>query len=343
MMTVTAILSSCNKEMAVTEEVKQTQAPVEETEISFQLYNPNDLKTKGIQSFDENSIKTLLICLFRPDGSLDVIREFSDVKVDTKIFTRCEVGANRNIYAIANWIPQTPITKESDIQTALTHLSDNDQSKTVMAGVLKNEAIVYNGTYTIPIKHIAIKISLTGIKNSLEPFNLKGKSIVVKSLSIINVPIVAPLFLEDWTAKNGNKPFSPSEWWNKGNWGSTADINRYTHDIINVTLKAGETYSKVHTFYTYANPIIDKTERLDLMTWTPRQTRIVAEVSIGADTYYYSKKLVDPEANTHYMFGNFVITRKGSNNPDLTIDNSFISSKVKIVDWNVINGGDINM
>ncbi len=336
-----AVLSSCNKDI-ISQEAEQL-IPTGKATISLNLSSEGNALTRSLSAFDEQKISSLLVCFFRKDKSLDVIHEFKDVLPKTELQVKCEAGPNRSIYAIANWMPETPIKNESDLLQRITQLTDNSAKKIVMTGGLKNQTITNGQKFNVRLRRTIAKVTIANIANALEPMNLKGKDLVIKSISLINVPITSPLFPSEW-ASNG-KPYGPTEptaWCNKMKYENDPSTRIYTHDDINETIHAGESHSKLHTFYMCANHFTDNGTP-DPVKWSPRQTKLVVEASIDSSIYYYSVILKSVEANFHHNIKNLIITRKGSTQPDIPVENTIVNPSVEIEPWGEHNYGEIRI
>jgi hypothetical protein len=85
--------------------------------------------------------------------------------------------------------------------------------------------------------------------------------------------------------------------------------------------------------YCYPNPTTADSQS---GTWSARHTRMVIEVLLGSETFYYPVTLPVLEPGKSYEIENLTITRKGSSNPDQPISLSDATFEISVKPWTVV-------
>ena len=85
--------------------------------------------------------------------------------------------------------------------------------------------------------------------------------------------------------------------------------------------------------YCYPNPTVADSQAT---TWSARHTRMVIEVLLGSETFYYPITMPVLEPGKSYEIENLTITRKGSNNPDQPISLSDATFEISVKEWTVV-------
>ena len=84
-----------------------------------------------------------------------------------------------------------------------------------------------------------------------------------------------------------------------------------------------------YCFYTYPNSDISS------------PVRLVAEIAIGSDTWYYPVTIPAVLANNRYIVSNLKITRIGVDDPDQKIDYADGGISIEVKSWEDINVGEV--
>lgn len=318
-------LSGCTKENKETapENGRKEKATLE---IRLVTTEGNPTRSTG-KNWKDAQITDLYIYVFNGDGSLDAYEEVED---PDQIQLDCTVGDNKTICAVANHNPGN-VAGKAELEQKTSSLTDNDTGQFVMTG--KNEGCsIAAGTTSVEVRisRHAAKISIDKLTNELKDLNLKTKPIVLKRISVINAATGKyPLF---------GGTYTPTDWCNKMKFVNGSETDSFTSDdLSNTKIALSASYFTPHTFYCYPNPTDSDSNGA---TWSPRKTRLVIETEIGEKTYYYPLTLEKVEANTHYHFKSLTITRKGSDSPDIPVNDEQAGFQLVVEPWEESDMGD---
>lgn len=276
----------------------------------------------------DDGLSSLRVYVFNADKSVDA---FAQAENASSLSVTCTPGSGKSIYALANFKPTGNISDEDDMLAETSSLEDNNKGAFVMSGKLQNETIVSSGSITIPLSRSAAKISIEKIANNLEEELYHGADLTINGIYVIN-------------AATGNYPlfsntYSPESWANKSKY-VASEYDKYLYDSVSKTVSNKGAHNTTHTFYVYPNETVSDANN---GMWSPRKSRLVVEVSLLGETYYYPLTLNEVLPNTHYKFTSLSITRKGSLSPDEPVSTTDASFSVEITDWNETDMGDMEI
>lgn len=282
------------------------------TKVHFAVF---DDATKSIATSIENTINTLQFFVFGADGSLEV-KSGSKYAVSSADVL-CTQG-EKKVVAVVN-APDLPnIRAYDDFYELNSNLSENRKNRLVMVG---------DTTITVSLtepESVAIKVTRLGVRVGLRSISNKlanKASMIIKNVYLINAA--------------GNRTYlgggAPTVWYNKrGNQNDIPEVLTYSLDG-QLTLDYNSSREFSYNFaYCYPNPVATDTSAKG--DWTERFTRAVLEAQIGGVTYYYPISLPGLKTNTAYTIS-LVVTRLGSDDPDVPVTTNEISYTLDIVDW----------
>ena len=160
---------------------------------------------------------------------------------------------------------------------------------------------------TIDVSRLTARVELQKITNALELEAYKGLEMTLKRVYLINAVGERTVAGEYENAK----------WYNLGKFVSGDCDGLLLEEEEHQIQSEGSNLD--YSFYTYPN------------SDSSSPVRLVAEIAIGSDIWYYPVTIPTVLANTRYIVSNLKITRIGVDDPDQAIDfaNSGVSIEVK--------------
>lgn len=318
-----SVLASCSK--TVDEEMPQQEEKTVRLNVGVTC---GQTKVTGDPTDDQ--IKTIQVWSFNESLSVDgyaMIRDTKEITIDVPPGTK-------TIEVLVN-APQMPdIGKYDDLKSRVSDLRHNLANSMVMEGYVTKQNVTEDYSLTVPVRRLASRITLLTVKNDMEYLAHQKLEVKLLRAYLINVP--CGMKFTDAFDANFTREI-PDRWGNKMCYNEEDALAGLTLcDLSRSVLPYGNTYSKVHYMYSYANPT---TEDSSSKTWGSRRTRLVVETQIGSDIYYYPVTLPVLEQNTEYQV-NLTITRPGSKDPDVPYADYSAIATVNVVDWE--ESDDIN-
>lgn len=268
-------------------------------------------KTAGVPS-GENAINDLQILVFDSKGRLETYKRGSG---NTMSMT-CTTGEKR-IAAFVNSPGQTSVLRENELASLVTDLADNSTGGLVMAG---ETSVVLSAScnVNINVSRMAARVRISKIENAMALAQHRKMQFEVKAVYLVNVA--------------GDKAFfsdsEPAVWYNKSSHDAGAPAFLYD-SVQSGKVAAGGAYTGSHYFYCYPNHTATDTSD---KTWCARKTRLVVEVALDGEIYYYPITLNAVEGNTTYSY-ELKITRPGSMSPDMPVEDAVVEVTVKVENW----------
>lgn len=270
-------------------------------------------KSTTITAENEAAVNKLQVLVFSSNGTLDA---YAKVENQDSLSLECLSG-QKSIYAIVNGPDLDYIKYKDDLLTLPSYLSDNYTDSFVMWGT-KTMTLSKSTSVSIPISRIVSKVTLSKITRDMSSTPaFRDSDLVIENIYMINVP--------------GNFYLSgdvPSIWCNPSF--NNYSCKDFLVDKVATALPDGESLDQKHTFYVYPNLTEKDT---DSSSWSPRHTRLVVEVKLDGEVYYYPVTLPEIESNKVYNISELVLTRPGVDTPDLIISKSEVDAALSISEW----------
>lgn len=327
---VVAAILSCNKHDG--ESVESGDSSQEQSDSVTLSISVSNAYTKSTADWYDDEISSLSAYIFDADGALAASGTVSKA---TSLDVTCTTGSGKTIYVIANKT-LSAINTLSDILTATSSLTDNTSSSFVMSGSLLDTEIQSSSSFNIPISRAAAKVSIDDVINEMSDPAYQDVTFTVTGIYLLNAPIGDYLFC----SADSLAYASDISWGNKGKYDS--NYSTYLTDTVGKEISYGSSLSKatsdyVHTFYCYPNPTeMDETAG----EATEYMTRLVVEVQLGTQTYYYPITLESVERNRWYHFTSFTIRLRGSTDPNQPITDAAVEYSVTIKNWVEVDMGE---
>ena len=305
------MIAGCTENHGSSPEIIGEKVPVS---ISIPVNDLSASLSKVTTTDGEAAVNNVQVFVFRNDGVLDAYgkSETASVEVD------CTVG-EKNIVAVVNAPDLLNVTSLDGFNAAKSQLSDNSTGNFVMTGAKSATITSADNELTINVKRLVARVSISKITNALSAEQYAGTPIVINKIYLSNVA--------------GDRLYSsasvPSLWLNMS--GSFSDCPGLLSDSgISASIADGSSYTTPHYYYCYPNPTAeDSTAEI----WSPRFTRLVVEASILGKTYYYPVSIGNIEQNHTYDIEELIITRLGSDDPDVPVSAGTISLTITVSDW----------
>ncbi|MGM9748240.1 MAG: fimbrial protein [Candidatus Cryptobacteroides sp.] len=301
----------------------EVEKPVDEnenrtTDVCFSIW---DYATKASATLDEKKVKSLQMFVFGEDGTLEVKSAY--LQNESSVNLQCTKG-EKKVVAVVN-APNLPTVRAyTDFNSLYSNLSDNTRTSLVMVGdTTVTVSVVATEPIAIKVKRLGVRVAFKHIINNLA----NKSSLLLKKVYLINAA-------GDRTYLGGG---GPTVWYNKS--ACLDEVPKMlTFDISSVTVENNYKREYLqHHAYCYPNPV--ETDTSEKGEWTERFTRLVVETEIEGNTYYYPISLPGLKANTAYDLS-LIITRLGSDDPDVPVTTNEITYSLEMVDW--ADGGSFN-
>ena len=258
------------------------------------------ISTRASGVSDAN-VKNFQVFVFREDNKLEASswgEESSQTLNLTKGIKKIAVLTNHDrINNVSDW---------NGLHSLTIDLSKNAPEALLMFGEVTEELSVAK-SIVVDVTRLAARIELQTLTNAitLEPY--KSQAMTLKRVFLINVA----------GERNIAGTLSSWKWYNLGDF-STGACDALLLNSTQKTLSAGVN-TLDYAFYSYPNP------------GNEHPLRLVAEIQLESESWYYPVTIMNVEANKRYIVKGLKITRLGVKDPDQAIDfaNSGVSIEVK--------------
>lgn len=281
------------------------------------------VNTKSSSSQDDDArrsrVLTLDVLAFRQDGSLDVSARGEGDEITLEV----TAGAELDFRIIAN-APAGAflgVTKRSGYESLASDLIDNAESF-VMTGRARGSA---TGDDLMPVEltKLVSRVDIGGIEPVFLSTSFPGSSCSLKSVYLINV---------SGNCTYGRTPLAGPKWYNPMEM-KRGDHEPMTSVSLDIPLKATETAVVNASLYCYPNPTDNNADYGTSPEWSERNTRVVLEVSVGGQVYYYPVTLPSMKCNTIYSISDIRLLGLGSSRPDELIVRNNIEFTIGVNPW----------
>ena len=304
MVTILSILSCSEREMADEESVP----------VSFSA-------TVAAKSGDIQPVRTLDLLVFHADGSISTHETAHGNGLDAKV----TAGPEMDWYLIANDSPGKleGIYTEQALRSRLSMLSDSSPSAFVMAA--SGRQVFMPGDHIdAELSRLACRITLGSFSPQFLESSYPGADVRATGLFLINVV--------------GSCPFSMSpregDWLNRmGMDGSlSGNLMDFLRKDLDIPLDSG-TVDGPWSLYCMPNPVDNGVHSGMAAEWSPRNTRLVLELSINGVKSWYPMDLPAMECNHEYVIENVRLLGEGSWHPDIPVSRKGLHFSVSVTPW----------
>lgn len=285
--------------------------------------NGNDVELSSVHSGDKVQLTVRI-----PEGLTKVTGTPTDAQVkDIQVFVfdrhgvyetashgsgsslsvTCTSG-EKQIVALINAPLETGVSDISGLRSRISDLTDCTSGSVVMSGELVKN-LTASSTVNMEVERIAAKVAISRIHLDFEQEQHRQLPFTVKAIYLINVAGDSPYLVSG----------TPSVWYNKSKYIAQTSPDFLYDAVTSGSIAQGASYTKEHFFYCYPND-------------TATKTRLVVETEIGGNIYYYPLTLQTVESNTSYTY-DLTITRLGSDDPDVPVEDGSVKFTVTVKDW----------
>ena len=308
---------ACNKELSSSQ--PPTAVPDEDGRVEVRLSIVGDALTKSSnQDIDDELSEIQSVQFFAFNYDDETLDTYVKVTNTDEGVMRVKSG-QKKYWAVVNAPDLTEILTLDDLKNTRTLLSDNTDGF-VMVGQYNT-----NGTdVPISVSRIATRVILKKVTAAFSNPAEAAMDCILKRIYLINVVGDATLYGDS----------TPTIWYAKRQYEEVSGLTEHLNTVLSPghNLKNGA-YEIPSIHYCYPNLQQPDTQAT---TWSPRFTRIVAEVELGGTTYYYPINLQYITSNKSYEIENLTITRKGSTDPDVPITINDGTFDISAANWTVV-------
>ena len=299
-----AAMVACNKN-DVESMNPQQQEPLQACELTVGITG-SMTKATGMTTASEAKVNNLQVFVFR-GNELDAYASVDDAK---ELTLSCTAG-ERQVYALVNAPDDSSVSGKDALLAKVSELDANSLDNFEMVGN-KSVTLPQDETVQIDVNRIASRVVLKKITRNFTSEALQALNFEVQAIYLINV---AGNTSYDLTA-------APATWYNVAK--NNSEIAELLYDAPAASVANGGSYDTKHYFYGYPNDN------------SVKQTRIVIETMLGTKKYYYPINLPEMDSNKSYEIDEVVITRPGSDDPDVPVSFADASFSINVLDWTVV-------
>ena len=258
---------------------------------------------------DDAAVNRFQVFVFRADGTLETGSYGADASQTVKVSR-----GQKTVAVLVNCAQITASVTATSLLSTVLNLSDNGLSSVQMYGT-SSVNLSGDSSIEVEVTRLVAKIGIADITNAITLEQYKDLTMTVNGIYLINVAGDRSI---DGTA-------ATTTWYNRMQ--NMSECTALLSDRIDRTVASGSVFEADRVFYCYPNSNADSTDQ----TWSPRSTRLVVEVQLGTETWYYPITVPDIRENTFYEISGLRITRIGATSPDevLEFDNATFTVTVK--------------
>ena len=270
---------------------------------------------------DHSEVANIQFFVFNRDNELEVYKKITS-GLSTTLSLR--YGSNA-VYAVVNAPDITGVSTKAGLLAVTSSLTDNANHFVMLGYVNLNIPDDFQGGYDgrISVYRLASRVV---VKKVTADFT--NPAYAAASCNLVRMFLVNAV-------GDGNlgRTAAPSVWYAKQGFESVSGIADFlstsggNHDLNTAPFETACYH------YCYPNPTTTDTSSA---TWSPRHTRIVIEVQLAGDTFYYPITLPELEFGKSYEIENLTITRKGSTNPDTPVEIYTATYNINVKPWTVV-------
>lgn len=352
-----AALVACNKQApdaGIRPAVPETS---DAATLTAKIVSPFNTKATVADEESEAKVNAIDVFVFRTVSGGSVVDGYKRIEEFQDVVVPCTKG-QRKIYAIVNSDKDlSGVSTEAELCAIVSDLknnhSENALTNFVMMGT-KNVEITSATTVEIAVDRLAARVWVKKITKNFSAAGLQDSEFKIVRMYLTNVVNQINLgrdFVPDATE---------AYWYNMMQYDETAEKVSEKDKFILRTGCAGIVpgtrtepgsvdLAVENAMYAYPNPT--QSDNLEGSTgmytgpeggpWSIRPTRLVIEATLDGQLYYYPITLPSLEYNKSYEISNLVITRPGSDDPDMPVVGFDVPFQITVNDWTqVLMGTD---
>lgn len=228
------------------------------------------------------------------------------------------------VIAVVNYpltmVPGSIATK-TELQNRVMQLADNAAGSMLMYGetpleLEKGQTV----SCTVDVRRLVAKVGVKKVSVAFENPYLAAKTTVLEAIYLTNLYRTGRL---GWDYSAGELLPGEAAWYNVMGWRPAEDavpaVDALVGDLaIQAMLTPSAPYTTPHYFYAFPNatPADNDTHNA---VWSKRSTRLVLQVAVGANTYYYQVQIPAMGRNRVYVAEEIILKKAGSLDPEQEI------------------------
>lgn len=352
-----AALVACNKQApdaGIRPAVPETS---DAATLTAKIVSPFNTKATVADEESEAKVNAIDVFVFRTVSGGSVVDGYKRIEEFQDVVVPCTKG-QRKIYAIVNSDQDlSGVSTEAELCAIVSELKNNHSADAltnfVMMGT-KDVEITSATTVEIAVDRLAARVWVKKITKNFSAAGLQDSEFKIVRMYLTNVVNQINLgrdFVPDATE---------AYWYNMMQYDETAEKVSEKDKFILRTGCAGVVpgtrtepgsvdLAVENAMYAYPNPT--QSDNLEGSTgmytgpeggpWSIRPTRLVIEATLDGQLYYYPITLPSLEYNKSYEISNLVITRPGSDDPDMPVVGFDVPFQITVNDWTqVLMGTD---
>lgn len=308
---------ACNKELT-TAKVDTPSEAVQLADLTLSIVGNAPATKSSDADFDDDHSEVANVQFFVFDG--EVLDAYKKVGSATSTTMTVKAG-DKTVWAVVNAPDISNVTTLTQLKAVSSTLLNN-ASNFVMVGS-NTGTVPSEDPIEIEVKRIASRVVVKKVTAAFSNPAYASMSCKLVKMFLINAPGDINLELTN----------APTTWYAQRAYEAVTGLtdhlstNGANHEL---NTSAFETECR---HYCYPNPTIADSQAT---TWSARHTRMVIEVLLGSETFYYPITMPVLEPGKSYEIENLTITRKGSSNPDQPISLSDATFEISVKNWTVV-------
>lgn len=308
---------ACNKELT-TAKVETPSEAVQLADLTLSIVGNAPATKSADADFDDDHSEVSNVQFFVFDG--EVLDAYKKIGSATSTTMTVKAG-DKTVWAVVNAPDISNVTTLTQLKAVSSTLLNN-ASNFVMVGS-DTATVPSEDPIEIEVKRIASRVVVKKVTAAFSNPAYASMSCKLVKMFLINAPGDINLELTN----------APTTWYAQRAYEAVTGLTDHlstsgaNHEL---NTSAFETECR---HYCYPNPTVADSQAT---TWSARHTRMVIEVLLGSETFYYPITMPVLEPGKSYEIENLTITRKGSNNPDQPISLSDATFEISVKEWTVV-------
>ena len=315
--TATLCTVACNKELT-TAKVDTPSEAVQLADLTLSIVGNAPATKSADADFDDDHSEVSNVQFFVFDG--EVLDAYKKIGSATSTTMTVKAG-DKTVWAVVNAPDISNVTTLTQLKAVSSTLLNN-ASNFVMVGS-NTGTVPSEDPIEIEVKRIASRVVVKKVTAAFSNPAYASMSCKLVKMFLINAPGDINLELTN----------APTTWYAQRAYEAVTGLTDHlstsggNHELNTAA------FETVCRHYCYPNPTVADSQAT---SWSARHTRMVIEVLLGSETFYYPITMPVLEPGKSYEIENLTITRKGSNNPDQPISLSDATFEISVKEWTVV-------
>lgn len=266
-------------------------------------------------------VNTLDLLVFRAGGSLEVHGRESGSEITASVV----VGSPMKWYLVANAPAGSfdGVADEGSFLSGLSRLADNTSSQFVMAAS-GSRVFAAGDVVTAELTRLACKVTLGSVSAPFLSSSYAGSDVRVTGLYLINAVGSCPY---------GMTP-AQGDWYNRMgvDAGLPSDVKGLLVKDLDMPLTAAGVDGS-WSLYCMPNPVANGVHSGTAPEWSPRNTRLVLEISLDGRKSWFPMDMPSMECNHEYIVNDVRLLGEGSGHQDIPVSRNGITFDVSVNEW----------